>query len=359
MKPRYSSFIVVVLSCCAGCTKPASQTQQTALNTTPNNRGPSLTEENPDVETIHDFGTRFSQNQLLTHEFTISNDSDYPVRILNVETYIPCCSTIGAMPDVIAARAKLRVPVTFKPGYQAGPKQAGFLIHTNSAVHANWQLLLRANLISAYEFTILSDQNHRVSFGLPDAIHCRLVCRKSETEGRGLPASIVASPTLQLRITTPPIGASPSPGVAERYSYIDVTIPPSYRAGPQRGEIRIGWPSGESETQNLVWEVSPPVSASPSGLIVKQSDPQYFEVVVTSTDRPIRIEGAGGELLRDLPTGIFPTKSAKVHHLRLAIVPNANQGPYASKVEILTDHPFQRTLSVSVLQLLPSKNGLR
>ncbi len=77
-------------------------------------------------------GAMIADDQTLRHTFVLANPWDRDVRILQASALSPCCSTIDPTATMIPRHSNLPVPVTFRPGFQAGRRRIDFLIATDA-----------------------------------------------------------------------------------------------------------------------------------------------------------------------------------------------------------------------------------
>ncbi len=50
-----------------------------------------------------DFGTVLAQGQVLRHEFTLTNPTNQPMRVLKATALTPCCSEVGPISSATIA----------------------------------------------------------------------------------------------------------------------------------------------------------------------------------------------------------------------------------------------------------------
>jgi len=132
------------------------------------------------------------------------------------------------------------------------------------------------------------------------------------------------------------------------------TVAPSKQPGIKRSEIDFFWPDGQQDARSLTWQVRPALEASPSGLVVQSSHERVEQrVVITSDGRPFRIERVAGT--PSFAHVDFTREAAAVQNLLVTLDTSLAPRERAMDLTVETDHPYQSSVSVSVLVLADPK----
>lgn len=243
----------------------------------------------------------------------------------------------------------------FAVGANTGLKRVEFTIQTDDRARPVWVLAVRASLFADLEIKAEGDRVVRTGQEARQVL--RIVCRRNGRGGRHAPREIEAVAPLSLG-SVGAVHETPEP-LPEEQAWAgplmksvrdaEIRIPATSRPGAQSGSVRLRWEDGRVEVHPIEWVVTPRVAVQPSGLIVRPSDvPSEHTITITSYDRPIRVTRVVGSSLCTEPT--LPVEPARSHALRLRIAASeANTG--ADDIRIVTDHPQERELLVSVLVL--------
>ena len=302
-----------------------------------------------------DLGPVLARGQEIRHEFTLTNPTDRPVRLLRATAFTPCCSAVGPLPRSIPPGGTVKVPVVYRPGLQSGPRRVAFSVETDGLNRPAHWLALTARLFPEWAI-IPSDENPRsFPLGSGGKFTFRIVCRARGGEGLTLPTTIEAAEPLQLA----PPGATrvteQEGGLDETDRTIEVLVPPGAAIGLNRGVLSFRWSDGRTSNHEVVWEVIPRLQAFPSVLVFKSTDvPTTASVRVVSDGRPFRILKVTGALLGD---GLaIPAGSSRRHGLLLPIEPSRTTGSaQGDDITITTDHPDQPVVTVGVSLFSPGR----
>jgi hypothetical protein len=113
----------------------------------------------------HDLGIVLSRGQTIKHEFRLVNSTDRPVRVLDAQALMPCCSEVTAVPSSIPAHGEASLAVRFKPGFQSGRKSVGFLVRTDRAEEPASVYTLRADLVSEVQVATIAGKGLSLLMG--------------------------------------------------------------------------------------------------------------------------------------------------------------------------------------------------
>ncbi|MGC8639385.1 MAG: hypothetical protein ACP5XB_05845 [Isosphaeraceae bacterium] len=298
----------------------------------------------------HDFGVVLAFRQTLWHEFSLRNNTARPIRIVRGVALAPCCSEIRRLPESVPPRGQVKVQVALKPGNGSGSKEVRFVVEAESGGGGPYVLGLKAQLAPAWEVVPLTDGPTSLAIGEEGERTFRLIVRRLGTEGRSLPQSISVAPPLTVAFKGPATTKSGRGGLSESMRDFTLRIPAGRKPAAHEALVTMLWPSGLREDYPVTWEVRPHLWASPSALILKaSSQPVERAVVVSSDGRPFRIISISGRLLD--PGTSRPSGAATAHCIVLRIAPSAAAAERPENVGILTDHPDQTSVRVSILVL--------
>ncbi|MGC8642605.1 MAG: DUF1573 domain-containing protein [Isosphaeraceae bacterium] len=302
-----------------------------------------------------DLGPVISNREQHRHEFTVTNPGSRPVRLLSGLPLTPCCSAMGPLPTVIPPGGRARIPVVFSARHQSGRKQFTFLVGTDAGP-APISLVLSADLVSAWDLQGPVDSGLACRVNRPQEWSLRLVCRRDGAEGLGPPESVAASTPLSAEFVGPPRVIRAAGRMVEVFRNVRLKAPSCDSPGWRRGEITFFWPDGGREEAPVSWAVTPAITVSPTGLVLQPSrGPLGATVRLRSDDLPFRVLKVLSPLLKTpfkVPTG----PKRKTHRLEIALDPAETHSAGSSDLTIITDHPDQSRVVVSVV-VPPAKRG--
>ena len=168
-----------------------------------------------------------------------------------------------------------------------------------------------------------------------------------------LPTAFETTAPLEILAVVPGSTSDNESGMTQSSCEVQVMIPKTQKTGFHRASLLCRWPDGKVVKQPFAWEVIPHLEASPAGLVLgSREGPTKVSVRVASDGRPFRVRAVTGRLISG--TVILPRESALAHTLNLTIDPSRSTGKSSERdLLVVTDHPEQPTLTVSVL-LLPN-----
>ena len=302
---------------------------------------------------IVDLGPLLARGQTLTHEFSLTNPSTRPIRILRIEALTPCCSTIKERPDVIAPGGSGILRVEFRPGFQSGRKVVEFVICTDDPTLPSRRYGLAATLVGEVEI-VVKDLDSTLPPGVAGRQTYRALCRQAKGEGRSLPRAIVAGTRTMARFTSEGRTVERD-GVIESEREFVVDLLPDAISGTKRDAVRLEWRDGLDWTCPITWNVRSRVSATPAALIVRRSDLEPKKVLIHAEDQPFRVLKVGGNDWASCDLHL-PTAEAKSHILAIRV--DAAKWPEGSvrELTIECDHPDGRGIPISIL-VPPSSKG--
>jgi hypothetical protein len=259
-----------------------------------------------------------SRRQVLRHNFSLRNDSDEVIRLLEAEALRPCCSSIGPIPDKVPPKSVVDIPVAFHAGMGEGPQFARFIVTTSSKTTPQLQLSVRTNLTPEFEIGYIGRDLKKPEIGEASERLFRITCRKTPEYGRDTPATVEAEPPLQAIFAEDDTTSETKPGVVESRRLVKVTIPASMKSGPNSATLHYKWNSGFSHDQLISWDVQPAVTVSPGAIIVKKHEVQReIAVIVTSRKTPFSIITVDGPCLSGPAT--FPDYRSTKHLIKLKV----------------------------------------
>ena len=316
----------------------------------------SRTEPKP-IFLNHDFGVILGGKSVLTHKFRLLNRISEPLRLLNPTSYLPCCSSIGSLPDEIPPHGEVEVSVVFKIHSQQGRGRVNFSIDTDSKIQTGWYLSLGAELLPEWVIEDSGGDSLTFPIGQVGSREFRVVTRRRSSEGLPPPSTVSATPPLSARFTSVAVDSLIKGDVIESTRNVHVFIPAATEPGTQYGNVTFGWDSSETKrSRRMNWRITPALEAFPSGFALGPLAGASTQVVVIrSTKYPFRIlavdnplEGSAPEYDRDAKTAHL----LKIH----CVYPRLSVPNRLVKIRIRTDHPIQKELTMTVM-VLPEKGG--
>ena len=218
---------------------------------------------------LFDFGPVLARGQTLRHEFTLSNPSNRPIRVLGAEAMTPCCSAVESIPDAIPPQSSAKLSVTLKPGFRSGRKRARFAYRTDEAPGIVRELTLVANLFPEVDDALAEGSTATLPIRQVGRQAIRFLFYRRGEEGRGEPSSVEAKPPLTARFAAPAEHRALTDGLTKSTRLVEVDLPSSDDPGVRRGEITLHWPDGKTWNRAIEWQVEPRIVATPSGLTLR------------------------------------------------------------------------------------------
>ena len=248
------------------------------------------------------------------------------------------------------------MPVFLKVGHAADRKRVSFEIETDSPSRAIRTLVFVARFVPDWEVEEAPGDRGPMKIGQSSKRTYRVIGRRKAGEGRRAPTEIVATGSIEVESVMPPSEVESSDGVIENSRVVVVELPGQATSGDKIGSLTFRWPDGSSRVQEVPWSVKPSLQLVPPVLVLKPgSTPIEVSVEVRSDDRPFRVvKVSGGLITKDVP----PSDRAETRQsLRITLDPGRVEPGIKPKIEVVTDHPDQPTLTLGVLVLPPSKGG--
>ena len=231
-------------------------------------------------------GSVLAHGQILRHEFTLTNPSDRPIRILKASSSLPCCSSIGPLPRTIPPRGEVKVPVVFNTVNRLGPLRIGFAVATDSLAVPIRHFGMAVRLIPEWQIEDKDAPTRALSIGEPGKFIYRIRCRRTETGGLCLPDNVTIGGPMKATFKDEAQESTISGGIIEATREVAVDLLPSAQAGRRQGELVFRWSNGLTRSHIATWAVAPSIDVSPSGLVIRRSkEPAPVTLVVTSEGR--------------------------------------------------------------------------
>lgn len=341
----YALLIIV-----AGCSPTEPEPDLTAI------LGDGAVEARPaDQEALEfDLGSVLARDQTIRHEFALTNHSERPIRLGKVTVKVPCCSSVGRMPDSIPARGEAVVPVLLKAGHISERKRIGFEIDTDSASQPGRTLWLTARFVPAWEVEPVGEVGPAPRLGQAGLRRFRVLCRRKAGEGLRGPSAIASSGPIRVEASGAGSEVEGSDGLIEESREVAVTLAAQAGVGAYHGALLLRWPDGSSRTHEVRWEVRPSLRLTPAAVVLKPSQgPTPTTLTIASDDRPFRILKVAGPLIAG--DVALPAGAGLRHTVRVAIDPSRLAAGVGPEIEVVTDHPDQPTVTLGVLVLPPEK----
>lgn len=114
--------------------------------------------------------------------------------------------------------------------------------------------------------------------------------------------------------------------------------------------MTFSWKDGKQKTYVTSWAVTPSVRVIPPGFVLRgEEGPVDRTILVSADDVPVRIQSITGPLAAD-PTPLSP-EARPTQSVTIRIDPKLCSAGRATDIRIVTDHPKQPVVTVSVLIL--------
>ncbi len=338
----------------AGCSRPATD----RIDVSPGVELAAPEKVAGDSIQHFDFGLVLGHDQTITHDFLLENASSSPLKLTKVAARIPCCSSIGPLPDVVPAGASIRVPVRFNAGRQTGPRRFAFAVETASADRPVFLYTLSANLFSDFEASEIDSEGTSsvVVVNRSGRRRLRITSRRLGQLGRSGPRAVLAASPLSARFAGPETSRSLPEGLVETIRDIEVEIPPGEMPGQRTGEITVTWSSDAPYRHVLNWEVLPKIRAFPPSLVFGESGDQVKRSILLRSDGiPFRVVRITSPRFVEVTRGT--SGAAGLHRIGLSIGPPRDAE--AGDVVIETDDPEQARVVVHLLKVPNSGEARR
>ena len=314
----------------------------------------SLDEPGPSAdgsESLHDFGTILARGQTLHHEFSLSNPSDRPFRVLGTEARTPCCSAIGKLPDLVAPGRDVQVPVSLKVGHDSGWKRVEFAVRTDDAINRVKVFALVASLVAEVETRLVEGSASSLLTGESGEQTLLVICRRKDGKGRPAPVQCSTESSLKAEFTGPAEERGLPDGTIEASRRVRITLPAGTDEGDRRADLILTWQDGRVQVIPLAWKVTPHIIATPGVLVLKSAEPTAVRTIrLRSLDDPFRILGLRGGIL--FGPGDWSRGKDEVHEVRVTLARDAvDLGTDLDDLIIDTDHPRQPKVAIKVMTL--------
>lgn len=300
---------------------------------------------------LFDFGPVLARGQTLRHEFTLTNPSGRPLKVLVVEALTPCCSTVESAPATIPPGGSARLAVTLNPGFRSGRKRARFAYRTDDDPSTVRELTLVAELFPEVDDALDEGSDATVPLRRAGRQSIRFAFFEKDREGRGEPDSVEATPPLSARFVGPAEARSLGAGIVRTTRVVEVGLPAEDGPGGRRGRVTLHWPDGKSWERAIEWNVVPRIVAHPPALTLRPGQGATFKVVLKAEDRPFRVRRIDGPILPD--KFLAPGEPSRTQVLEIPLDPAKVSKAGVVDLAIETDHPDQARVVVSVL-ILPA-----
>jgi len=300
----------------------------------------------------HDVGRVLSTGQELRHRFRLTNPTDQPLSLVNPTAFTPCCSSIGPVPNTLPPGGEVEVPVVFRTAGYQGRGRLGFSIEGDGSEPILWQMELTSDLVPDWE--VATERVPRLAVGRAGEARLRIVCRRRDEVGLTPPDSVEGFGGLTAAFDGPTEEDAGEDGVVTSRRHVRIELPPAPEAGRRSGTVRFVWPDGSKRDHTIRWDVESVLTVEPKALFVTGSanaeDEIRRSVTVRSADRPIRLLEIPGPLAEKLT---LPSDPSPAHEIDLVIDSSGLESGRAADIRIVTDHPDQPEIAVTVMRLSP------
>jgi hypothetical protein len=302
-----------------------------------------------------DFGAVLARDQRLRHDFQIKNRSERALKITGSKANVPCCSGLGQLPQTIAPGGLAIIPAFIKVGQISEIKRVTFEILTDSPSISKIVLGLSARLVNEWNVEEGVGNRSPAKVGESTKKTYRVIGRRKAGEGLRAPSSIESTGDLKIDYVGSSTEVESSDGVIENSRDVTVILTPQSTSGEKSGSLNFRWPDGSTHSYPIKWTIKPSLQAFPSVLVFKPERALVVsEIEIRSEVLAFRVLKVSGDLLKD---EVEPSAQAlTVHKIRLSLDLSKVVSGEKPKVEIVTDHPEQQKLSVTVF-VLPEPKG--
>lgn len=244
------------------------------------------------------------------------------------------------------------IPAVFKAvADQREQKQVGFSVQTDSRDCPPVAYALRATLYPEWESQLLAGSSTKLPVGGSGRQEVRITCARIAGEVTACPSAVAIDSPLTARF----LGEFREQTEPDKATLIvrdvEIALPASPDVGPHTAVIRFRCPDGRERKQTVVWEVVSPLRASPSKLILRQTDRNVsHRVSISSFDgRAFRIRGV--EPAHMVSKCEFSPDASRTQTVEVQIDPDRVARQKGSEVIIETDRDDQPTVSLKVIVL--------
>jgi hypothetical protein len=355
--------LISILSLVAGCSvasdsaspSPISRDSLTILDSPP----ADLISPR-DHETLHhDLGHLLVGSQPFREKYSVHNPTDSPLRITRSTSLTPCCSAVESIPDgPIPPGGDGFVIIRFKPEGQNGRKRLGFELMTDSQTLPIISLSLEALFFTEWELRVLPSSNTSLSVGRLGQQRWTVITRAVLDNSLDFPTSVNASAQIGVNFAGPETVQVLEAGIVEKSREVEFVLPSSSLPGERRETVTFDWDDGTRKSQALVWRVVSQLQVRPEGFVLSSNGQVIEKFLVIFSDehkfRILRIEG------RDLlECSEFSNVPSLIHILRLKIKPRVDSELGPSDILMVTDHPEDPTIQVTVLYVSQEEDATR
>ncbi len=296
-----------------------------------------------------------SEGQALEHTFRLANASDRPLRITGTSTLVPCCSSLGALPETIPAGGSIEVPATFRTGDRVGQVRVEFSIRTDSPGRLAWVLELSVDLVSRGEIRPVESPASG-SGGIHWAR--RVTRRRRPDQGGAEPTEVEVEAPLKASFSGPSRRRGVAGGLIEIARDVEITGPQAKVPGHHASSLVVRCADGAIFKDIIAWGLESSLKIVPPGLVLYRGGPKSTKTFeVATTGPPFQITAVVNPLSdRPAPSpGVGPMRS---HRIGLELDPSRASDRAMVPIVFRTDLADQPEVSASVLILdRPDANG--
>ena len=191
------------------------------------------------------------------------------------------------------------------------------MVQTDSDECPNTTYTLSVAAYPDWEVRDAPESSHTLPIGRAGRQVMRITSHRLGREGDALPAKVEADSPLVVRFLGEPREQTESEGVTSYVRDLEIALPSSLQAGPHRGSVRFRWPDGRTQEEPVLWQVVLHVRASPSKLVLKQSERGLTHTVTIKAfdNRPFRIRDVGPSHL--VASSEFDHEARRTHTLKV------------------------------------------
>ena len=213
----------------------------------------------------------------LSHEFTLTNRTKEPVKIVRVTNGMPCCGEVEPITETeLPPGQSLGVKVTIRPS-KIGPLRHWVAVTTDRVGQDDIRLVTFAQVHSPVRIEAVDDKVPEVGGGQTfstrfDLIEC--FSKDEPTDSRSIvePSLTVPGRASQARWEGPPRDRPLSGRLMERVRPFSITLTASELSGTDRAELVVAYNPGRRLTQQLTWNVAGFLQFEPAALTIRSGE---------------------------------------------------------------------------------------
>jgi hypothetical protein len=303
----------------------------------------------------HDFGPTLARGQRLHHQFTFTNSTNRPIRLISARPTTPCCSEVGPLPkESIPPGGQCSIPVVLKVlSHQLETKRVGFFVQTDSKSRPTLIYGLRATIYPEWEIQSSAESSRTLPIGRAGRQLMRITVRRVAGEVGTLPSRVEVESPLTARFLGDVREQADAEGVTSAVRDVEIMVPSASKPGTHQASLLFRWAEGRTQQEVVLWEIVPQLLAVPSRLVLRQSERDLLHTIILRSfdGHPFRVSDVGPQDL--VLSSEFDREAGSTHILKLRIDPDRAAKDNHPQIMIKTDANDQSTVSLGILILPP------